>query len=103
MDMDVALSKEECAKAAKAINALAKKRFPEARIVRVEVTGSDDSYDNHPLVWIRVVVDTPGGAMLNVSAMLDFQMDLRPALEGIGIFATPIPSFDSYAEVGDAA
>ena len=52
MEMDEALTKEECAKAAKAINALAKKRFPEARIVRVEVTGSDDSYDNHPLVWI---------------------------------------------------
>ena len=103
MDMDDALTKEECAKAAKAINALAKKRFPEARIVRVEVTGCDDSYDNHPLVWIRVVVDTPGDAMLDVRSMIDFERDLDPALEGIGIFATPIPSYDSYAEVGDAA
>ena len=43
MEMDDALTKKECAKAAKAIKPLAKKRFPEARIVRVEVTGSDDS------------------------------------------------------------
>ena len=103
MDMDDALTKEECAKAAKAIKTLAKKRFPEARIVRVEVTGSDDSYDNHPLVWIRVVADTPGDALLDVRPMIKFQRDLRPTLEGLGIFATPIPSFDSYAEVGDAA
>lgn len=48
MEMDDALTKKECVKAAKAIKPLAKKRFPEARIVRVEVTGSDDSYDNHP-------------------------------------------------------
>ena len=103
MDMDDVLTKEECAKAAKVIKSLANKRFPEARVFRVEVTGSDDTYDNHPLVWIRVVVDTPGGAMLNVRAMIDFERDLGPVLEGIGIFATPIPSYDSYAEVGDAA
>ena len=103
MYMDDALTKKECAKAAKAIKPLAKKRFPEARIVRVEVTGSDDSYDNHPLVWVRVVVDTPEDAMLDVRSMIDFERDLGPALEEIGIFATPIPSYDSYSEVGDAA
>ena len=101
--MDDTLTKEESAKAAKAIKSLAKKYFPEARIVRVEVEGSEDVCDGHPLVWIRVVADTPGGAMLNVRAMIDFGSELRPTLEGIGIFGTPIPSFDSYAEVGDAA
>lgn len=101
--MDDTLTKEECAKAAKVIKALAEKRFPEARIVRVEVEGSEDVYDDHPLAWIRVVADTPDGAMLNVRAMIDFGRELRPTLEGIGIFATPIPSYDSYAEVGDAA
>ena len=101
--MDDALTKNECAKVAKAIKSLAKKHFPEARIVRFDVEGSDDSYDYHPLAWIRVVVDTPGDAMLNSRAMIDFGRDLRPLLEGIGIFATPIPSFDSYAKMGDAA
>ena len=101
--MDNTLTKEESAMAAKAIKSLAKKRFPEARIVRVEVEGSEDVCDDHPLVWIRVVVDTPGGAMLDVGAGIDFKMELRPTLERIGIIATPILSFDSYAEVGDAA
>lgn len=52
---------------------------------------------------MRVVVDTPGDALLDVRSMINFQRDIRPTLEGLGIFATPIPSFDSYVEVGDSA
>ena len=93
---------EDCAIAAKVAEALANERFGnEARIDRVEVRPDDDP--EYPAIWLRVVVETPGEALLDIDAALGFHRDLSPALEEKGIYAFPIPSFVSYAEIGDAA
>ena len=95
-------TKEDCVKAAKLTEALAKERFPESRVVRVEVEPSDE-LDEHALLWIRLALNTPGGALPDTKAHGRFNFELRPMLEENGIFARPVPALDSYAEVGDIA
>ena len=93
---------EDCAIAAKVTEALANERFGnEARIDRVEVEPDNDPDD--PTLWIRLVVETPGEAQLNVDARIDFRLDLGSALSDKGIQAFPALSFVSYAEIGDPA
>ena len=95
-------SAEDCAKAAKLTEALANEHFGnEARIDRVEIKPDDDP--DYPAMWIRVVVETPGEALLNIDSVRGFRRDLSPALEEKGIHALPILGFVSYAEIGDAA
>ena len=92
----------DCAIAAKVTEALANERFGnEARIDRVEVEPDNDPDD--PTLWIRLVVETPGEAQLNVDARIDFRLDLGSALSDKGIQAFPALSFVSYAEIGDPA
>ena len=101
--MDAMPTAEDCAKTAKATEALANKHFrDEARIVRVKVKAGDDPAD-YPELWIRVVVDTPGGALLDTDSSIRFQSELHDKLRGIGITALPIIWFELDAEVGDAA
>lgn len=100
--MEVMPTKEDCDKAAKLTKALAVKRFPESRVVRVEVEPGDE-LDEHALLWIRVVLDTPGDTLPDTDAHGQFNFELGPMLEDNGIFARPVPALDSYAEVGDLA
>ena len=89
---------EDCAIAAKVTKARANERFGnEARIDRVEVEPDDDPDD--PTLWIRLVVETPGEALLSAEASLDFRLDLRSALNDHGIHAFPALSYASYAEI----
>ena len=93
---------EDCAIAAKVAEALANERFGnEARIDRVETRPDDDP--EYPAMWMRVVVETPGEAMLDIDAVRGFRRDLSTKLEEKGIHALPILGFVSYAEIGDAA
>ena len=95
-------TKEDCVKATKLTEALARERFPKSRVVRVEVEPSDE-LDEHALLWIRVVLDTPGGALPDTKDHSQFNFELGPMLEENGIFPRPVPALVSYAEVGDAA
>ena len=89
---------EDCAIAAKVTEALAIERFGnEARIDRGEVVPDDDPDD--PALWIRLVVETPGEALLSVDTSLDFRLDLGSALRHHGIHAFPALSYASYAEI----
>ena len=54
-------------------------------------------------MWIRIVVETPGEAQMDIDARIGFRSDLSSALEERGINALPILGFVSYAEFGDAA
>lgn len=54
-------------------------------------------------MWMRVVVETPGEAMLDIDAVRGFRHDLSTKLEEKSIHALPILGFVSYAEIGDAA
>ena len=100
--MNAMPTKKDCARAAKVTEALAKERFPPDKIVRVEVELDDYDYDD-PTLWITLVVDTPIGIPLDTEASIKFKGDLRPRLEENGIFAFPVATLESYAEVGDAA
>lgn len=100
--MDGIPTAEDYAKAAKVAEALANERFGnEARIDRVEVKPDDDP--DYPAMWIRIVVETPGEAQMDIDARIGFRSDLSSALEEKGINALPILGFVSYAEFGDAA
>ena len=100
--MNAMPTKEDCAKAAKVTETLAKERFPEDKIVRVEVELDDYDYDD-PTLWIYVVVDTPIGVPLDIDASIKFKSDLGEKLEENGIFADSVVTYKSYEEVGDAA
>lgn len=54
-------------------------------------------------LWIRIVVDTPGGALLNVDVKILFNRELYDGLKKLGLAAYPILTYDLYAEVGDVA
>ena len=100
--MNAMPTKEDCARAAKVTEAFVKERFPPDKIVRVEVELDDYDYDD-PTLWITVVVDTPVGVLLDLDASIRFKSDLGAKLEENGIFAFPVATLESYAEVGDAA
>ena len=93
---------EDCITTEKMTEALANERFGnEARIDRVVVKPDDDP--EYPAMWIRVVVETPGEALLDIDAVRGYRRDLSTELEEKGIHALPILGFVSYAEIGDAA
>ena len=96
--MNAMPTKEDCARAAKVTEALAKERFPPDKIVRVEVELDDYDYDD-PTLWITVVLDTPVGVLLDLDASIKFKGDLRPKLEEDGIFAFPVVIYESIEEV----
>ena len=101
--MDAMPTAEDCAKTAKATEALANKHFrDEARIVRVKVEAGDDP-DYDPELWIRVVVDTPGGAQLDTDSSIRFHSELHDRLRDIGITALPIICYELDASIGDVA
>ena len=101
--MDAMPTAEDRAKTAKATEALAKKHFrDEARIVMVKVEAGDDP-DYDPELWIRVVVDTPGGAQLDTDASIRFKSELHDRLREIGITALPIICYELDAAVGEVA
>ena len=62
----------------------------------------DNDYDD-PTLWITVVVDIPVGVLLDLDASIRFKSDLGAKLEENGIFAFPVATLESYAEMGDAA
>ena len=103
--MDAIPTAEDCAKVAKLMESLANKYFgDEALIVRVVVKAEADADPEFcSLLWIRIVVDTPGDALLNVDAKILFNRELYDELKKPGLAAYPILTYDLYAEVGDAA
>ena len=101
--MDAMPTAEDCEKTAKATEALANKHFrDEARIVKVKVEAGDDP-DYDPELWIRIVVDTPGGAQLDTDSSIRFHSELHDKLKDIGITALPIISYELDADIGDVA
>ena len=103
--MDAMPTSEDCARVAKLVETLANKHFgDEARIVRAEVKAeADPDPEFGSQLWIRVVVDTPGGAHLNVDAKILFNRELYDKLVELGIVAYPILTFSLYSQIGDAA
>ena len=77
-------TKNDCVNAANLTEALAKERFPESLVVRVDVEPSDE-LDEHALLWIRAVLNTPGGALPDTKAHARFNFELRPNLEENGV------------------
>lgn len=100
--MDAVPTKEDCAKAAKVTESFAKERFPDAKIVRVDVE-LDDYSEDKPLLWLYIVLDTPIGVHLDKKASIEFQMDLDPKLRENGIFADSVVTYESYEEEENAA
>ena len=56
---------------------LAKDYFPGVRIVRVDVD-PDDGGEKKPLLWICVVADSPGCALLDATAGIELDRKLGP-------------------------
>ena len=100
--MDNLLAEEDCAKAAKAVEKVAIRLFPELRVVRVKVEAGRD-LDGVPVLWSYVVVDSPGEVPPNTEGMLNFWFHLRPLLEDMGITVRTIMNYQSCKDVGDAA
>ena len=100
--MDALPTKEDCAKAAKAVEKVAIRLFPELRVVRVKVEAGRD-YEGDPVLWTYVVVDSPGEVPPNSKGMFDFWSHLQPLLEEMGISAPTVMTYQSINEVGDAA
>ena len=100
--MDKLPTEEDCAKAAKAVEQVAIRLFPELRVVRVSVEARHD-HEGDPILWTCVVVDSPGEVPPNTDGMLNFWFHLRPLLEDMGITARTIMNYQSIHEVGDAA
>ena len=98
MAMEGIPTAEDCTNVAKVSEILVKERFGnEARIDRVEIKPDDDPC--YPAMWIRVVVENPGKALLDTDSVRSFRRDLSPALEEKRIHALPIPGFASRAEI----
>ena len=100
--MDNLPTEEDCAKAAKAVEQVAIRLFPELRVVRVSVEARRD-HEGDPILWTCVVFDSPGEVTPNTDGMFYFRTHLDPLLEDMGITARTIISYQSCKEVGDAA
>lgn len=96
-------TEEDCEKAGKLVEAIARTAFPNVRIVRSEVE-ADWDHDGDPVLWVRVVVDfPPGEERLDPSTGAHMRLQVFRELQKTGIDAYAVVTFASYAEMGDAA
>ena len=95
-------SKEDCAKAAKVADALARECFPDMNIVRVMV-GADFGSDGEPVLSIRVVFDIPKDSLVDFDAHVRFVDNLHIRLQEAEVFAFPVPYYALLSEIGEAA
>lgn len=102
MAMETMPSEEDCAKAAKVVETVARESFPKTEIMRVKVDGGPGS-DGEPVLWIRILVDIPVGAPIDIDAHTRFQSNLAPKLREVGIYAFPVSYFDLVSEMGEVA
>ena len=84
----------DCAKVKKVVEEVSRQRFPELDIVRVEVRGELDRYDQDedPLYFVRVIFDNPL-EKLDANKTYDTVQHLEPKLEELGIDGFPVVKY----------